>query len=152
MSEQAGAGDQISRAAEELHRMIGGIAKAMTEQATAGEQIATASESVRVHAEQTSKAVQEQARTMKEMRAAAQDTAKQINLITRANKEHSAVAGTLVTALGEIRQITERNASGVARTRGGTEDLMRRAGALTALVDRPARRPAKGRGHRTNGA
>ena len=81
---------------------------------------------------------------MREMTAAAQNTSKQIKLITNANKEHSTVSGSLLTALGEIRQITERNASGVKRTRGGTDDLLRRAQALAALVDRPARR-ANGR-------
>ena len=36
----------------------------------------------------------------------------------------------LLASVGEIRQITDRNASGVKQTRGGTDDLLRRAQAL----------------------
>jgi methyl-accepting chemotaxis protein len=152
MSEQAAAGEQISRSAEELRRMIGGVTKAMAEQATAMEEIATASESMRVQADQTARAVKEQARTMKEMTTASQNTSKQIKLISHANKEHSIVSGSLLAALGEIRQVNERNASGVKKTRGGTDDLVRRAGALTALVGPSSRRRTNGRTHRPNGA
>jgi methyl-accepting chemotaxis protein len=132
--------------------MLGGVTKAMAEQATAMGQIATASESMRVQADQTARAVREQGRTMKDMTAAAQNTSKQIKLITTANKEHSTVSGSLLTSLEEIRHITERNASGVRRTRGGTDDLLRRAGALTALVSRPSQRRGNARPHRPNGA
>ena len=62
------------------------------------------------------------------------------------------MSGSLLTTLGEIRQITERNASGVKRTRGGTEDLLLRATELTAMVDRAARRRTNGRAPRSNGA
>jgi methyl-accepting chemotaxis protein len=151
MSEQAAAGEQISRSAEELRRMIGGVTKAMAEQAAATRQIATASESMRVQADQTARAVKEQAGTMKEMTAASQNTSKQIKLISQANQEHSTVSASLLTALGEIRQITDRNASGVKKTRGGTDDLVRRAAALTALVGRPSRRRGNGRSHRPDG-
>jgi hypothetical protein len=48
--------------------------------------------------------------------------------------------------VAEVRQITDRNAAGVKQTRGGTDDLRRRAEALAALVDRPASsRKANGR-------
>ncbi len=61
------------------------------------------------------------------------------------------MSGSLLTVLGEIRQITERNASSVKRTRGGTDDLVRRASQLTALVDGPSRRRSS-RSPRSNGA
>jgi methyl-accepting chemotaxis protein len=115
-------------------------------------QIATASESMRMQADQTARAVKEQARTMKEMTSASQNTSKQIKSISHANKEQATVSGSLITALGEIRRITERNASGVKQTRGGTDDLVRRADALAALVARPTRRRANGRTPRSNGA
>jgi methyl-accepting chemotaxis protein len=124
----------------------------MAEQATAMNQIATASESMRVQADQTARAVKDQARTMVEMTTASQNTSRQIKAISRANKEQSSVAGSLLTALAEIRRITERNASGIKKTRGGTDDLVRRADALAALVAPPARRRANGRGHRSNGS
>jgi methyl-accepting chemotaxis protein len=135
-----------------LRRMIGGVTKAMAEQASAMAQNATASETMRVQADQTARALQEQARTMKEMTTASQNASKQIKLISHANKEHSTVSGSLLAVLGEIRQTTERNASGVRKTRGGTDDLVRRAGALTALVGRPTGRRANGRTARKPGA
>jgi methyl-accepting chemotaxis protein len=59
-------------------------------------------------------------------------------MITKSNLEHSESAAALLVSIGEIRQITDRNAAGVKQTRGGTDDLRRRAQALAALVDRPA--------------
>jgi methyl-accepting chemotaxis protein len=152
MSEQATAGEQISRSADELRRNVGSVTKAMAEQATAMAQIASASESMRIQAEQSSRGVKEQARTLREMTAAAQNTTKQIKLITSANKEHSTVSGSLLTVLGEVRQMAERNASSVKRTRGGTDDLVRRASQLTELVDSPSRRRVSSRTPRANGA
>ena len=108
-------------------------------------QIAAASESMRVQADQSARALKEQARTMKDMSAAAQNTSKQVKLITGANREHSTVSASLLTSLGEIREITERNASGVRRTRGSSDDLLRRAGTLTALFSRTGRRGRNGR-------
>ena len=106
---------------------------------------------MRVQSEQAARAVKEQARTMREMISSAQSTAKQIKLITKANAEHSVVSSSLLHSVSEIRQITDRNASGVKETRGGTDDLLRRAQALTALVERPAHVRPNGRaprGHR----
>jgi hypothetical protein len=48
--------------------------------------------------------------------------------------------------------MAERNASSVKRTRGGTDDLVRRAGQLTELVDSPSRRRVSSRTPRANGA
>jgi methyl-accepting chemotaxis protein len=146
VAEQATAGEEISRSAVGLRTMIGAVTRAMVEQSKAMSEIAGASESMRTQAEQTLRAVKEQARTMKDMTGAAHNTLKQVKLITHANREHSTVSASLLTSLGEVRQITDRNASGVKRTRGGTDDLVRRANALVALVERPAsRRRGNGR-------
>ena len=59
------------------------------------------------------------------------------------------VATALLTSLREIRQITDRNASGVKQTRGGTDDLLRRAQALVTMVARPAERRSNGRPSRS---
>ena len=117
----------------------------MGEQAKAMREIATASQSMTTQSDQTTRAIQEQARTMKEMTGAAHNTLKQIKLITHANREHSTVSAALLTSLTEVRQITDRNAGGVKRTRGGTDDLLKRANALVALVERPTRRRSNGR-------
>jgi methyl-accepting chemotaxis protein len=98
---------------------------------------------MRTHADQTDRALKEQARTMKEMSAGAQNTGNQVRSITAANKEQSTMAAALLGSLKEIRLITERNAGGVKRTRSGTDDLMRRAAALTALSSKPSTRQGK---------
>ena len=87
---------------------------------------------MRVQADQTSRGVAEQARTMRDMSAPPGTRAKQIKLITGANVENSAAASALLTSVTEIRAVTDRNAGGVKQTRGGTDDLLRRARALVA--------------------
>jgi methyl-accepting chemotaxis protein len=122
----------------------------MTEQAAGMTQIASAADGMRTQSEQVSRAVTDQSKAMREMTSAAQNTARQIKLITKANLEHSTAAAALLTSVEEIRKITDRNASGVKQTRGGTDDLLRRAQALTALVERPAAgRGANGRSPRS---
>jgi methyl-accepting chemotaxis protein len=151
LSEQAIAGAQISQAAGELQRMVAMVSKAMAEQAAGMQEISTAAEGMRAHSEQTSKALVDQARTMRDMSAAAQNTARQIKRISQANVEHSTAAASLLTALGEIRRITDRNASGVKQTRGGTDDLRRHAQALLNLMDRPSpARATNGRSTRSS--
>ncbi len=87
---------------------------------------------------------------MREMTAAAQNAARQIKLITKANIEQSSAAAALLASVTEIREITDRNATGVKQTRGGTDDLLRRAQALVTLVKRPSQgRRANGRSPRS---
>jgi methyl-accepting chemotaxis protein len=119
----------------------------MAEQTQAMREIATAAETMRTQSEQTARAVKEQASALKEMTARAHSALKQIKLITNANREHSTVSGAILSGLNDVRTITDRNVHGVKRTRGGTDDLRRRADALVALVNTPARQPRR----RTNG-
>jgi methyl-accepting chemotaxis protein len=114
------------------------------------QEIASAADGMRAQSEQTSRALVDQSRTMREMTTAAQNTAKQVKSITKANVEHSSAAASLLTSMGEIRKITDRNASGAKQTRGGTDDLMRRAQALINLMDRPSHgRSGNGRSTRS---
>jgi len=108
---------------------------------------------MRQQADQAAKALKEQSRAMRDMSAAVVNTAKQIKLITHANREHSQVSGTLLTGLAEIRKVTDRNARGVQQTRQNTADLLRHAEALNEIVDpRPAgSRGANGRSTGANG-
>jgi methyl-accepting chemotaxis protein len=103
-----------------------------------------------VQSEQAAKALTDQTKAMRDMLSFAQGMAKQIKLISTANVEHSSAASALLTSVSEIRQITDRNAAGVKQTRGGTDDLLRRAQALITLVDRPtaARTNGSGKSHR----
>jgi methyl-accepting chemotaxis protein len=148
LSEQTTAGEQISRGAGELQRLAASLATAVKDQAKVTGDVATAADGMRVQSEQAARAVKEQARTMRDMIVSAQSTAKQIKLITKANIEHSTVSSSLLRSVSEIRQITDRNANGVKETRGGTDDLLRRAQALVALVERPGQARPNGRAQR----
>ena len=70
----------------------------------------------------------------------------QTNQVDHQGQHRALVRGGGAAGVGaEIRQITDRNAAGVKQTRGGTDDLRRRAQALAALVDQPAPRKTNGR-------
>ena len=113
--------------------------------------IAAAADGVRAQSEQTARSMVDQAKAMREMTSAAQGTAKHIKLITKANVEHSTTATALLGSIAEVRTITDRNASGVKQTRGGTDDLLRRAQALLAIVNRPSTaRSGNGRASRSH--
>ena len=92
--------------------------------AVAFAQIAAAADNIRNQTEQTSRAMQEQSRAMREMTGAANNTAKQIKLITAANREHSTASAAILAALADIRQVTERNAQGVQETLSGATRLL----------------------------
>ena len=125
---------------------IATTAKAITDQATGMRQIARRADGMRAQAEQVLRGAAEQAQAMRAMTGDAQSTAKQIKLISKANVEHSSAAAALLASVTEIRQITDRNSAGVKQTRGGTDDLRRRAQALAALVEQPAARTRKTNG------
>jgi methyl-accepting chemotaxis protein len=89
------------------------------------------------------------------MVSATQNTARQMKMITHANREHSGVAGRLLDQLREVRQITDRNAREVKETKGSAVDLLRHAEELSGIVDRGARgnghHPTNGKRKRSNG-
>jgi len=107
----------------------------MTEQTTAATEITSAVDSMRTQADQAARAAAEQTRTMKEMSSSAASVAREIKLVTRANRNQSATASRLLAQLSEIRAITERNAEGAQQTQGGTAELIRKAAALTGILD-----------------
>jgi methyl-accepting chemotaxis protein len=112
----------------------------MSEQATASTQVSTAVNSMRRDTEQASRAMAEQSRGLKDMVTATQSTAKQMKLITHANRDHSGVAGRLLDQLRDIRQVTDRNAREVKETKGGATDLLRHAQELAGIVERAGER------------
>jgi methyl-accepting chemotaxis protein len=128
-------------------RMTAAVSTGMVEQTTAIVQISRSAESMKGQSEQAAKALQEQSRAMKDMSDAAENTARQIKMITSANREHSTVSGGLLVTLKQIRDITDRNAHGVKETRGGTTDLLERAAALVSLTEsHTGARQARGNG------
>jgi methyl-accepting chemotaxis protein len=60
---------------------------------------------------------------------------RQIGLITRANREHSGAAASVLGSLTEIRQITDRNLQGSKETARSAGDLLERAVSLNELMD-----------------
>jgi methyl-accepting chemotaxis protein len=133
--EQATAADQIVASNNSLNSLIATVNQAMSEQAAAAAQVSAAVNSMRRESDQASKALSEQSRGLKNMVTATQDTARHMTLITRANREHSTVAGRLLEQLRDIRQITDRNARDVRGTKDGTSDLLRHAQELTGMID-----------------
>jgi methyl-accepting chemotaxis protein len=81
----------------------------MNEQANGATQITSAAEQMRQQSDQAAKALKEQTRTIKEMSGVGENIAKQIALITRANREHSVGSSAILDGLIEIRQIAERS-------------------------------------------
>jgi len=118
----------------------------MAEQATASTQVSTAINSMRRESEQASRALAEQTRGLKDMVSSTQNTAKQMKLITHANREHSTVSARLLDQLREVRNVTERNAREVKQTRGSAADLLKHAEELSGIVERSAGGRTNGRG------
>ena len=61
-------------------------------------------------------------------------TARDIKLVSHANRSQSVAVKQVVSRLGEVKRITERNVQGVSRTRSGTADLLRHAQTLAGMV------------------
>jgi methyl-accepting chemotaxis protein len=108
---------------------------------------------MRRKADETAKGLKEQARAMKDLVTATGNTTKQIKLISQANTQHSQAAAALLNEMSEVRTITDRNATGVKRTRSSTGDLLRSAEALAGIVHdlTTAAERTNGRSARTNG-
>ena len=147
LAEQAAATDQIAKAAESLtQQMVASVARRWPSRRRRSTQISRGGRSMRQESDQAAKALTEQARGDEgDDRGRGATRRSQIKLITRANREHSGVAGALLEQLTEVRRITDRNAAGVKETRGND----RRSAAttprpLTAIVERRARPPPNG--------
>jgi len=117
----------------------------MGEQTAAVKELSAGFEGIRVQSDQAARAAIEQARTMKELSKAADRTSREIRGVAKANKEQSAGAAKLAVQLGDVRRITERNAEGVGKARGGTADLLKQAQALSSLMDAKPKARSNGR-------
>jgi methyl-accepting chemotaxis protein len=74
----------------------------------------------------------EQTRAIKDMTAAAQNISKQVALITRANRENSRTATSVLESLQDIRKVTARNSEGAKDTLRGTRNLLDTVESLAA--------------------
>jgi methyl-accepting chemotaxis protein len=148
LSEQVAASDQIAKAIGALNGMIANFNRAISEQATASGEVSTAVNSMRRETEQAARALAEQTRGLKDMSTATGNTAKQLKLITHANREHSLVAAHMLDQLRAVRQITDRNARDVNETRSSTAELIKHAEALSGIAQTNGRRTAGANGKR----
>jgi methyl-accepting chemotaxis protein len=99
---------------------------------------------------QAGQAIAEQTRTTKDMTVAAESITKQMALITRANREHSAAGEAILKSLLEVRAVTDRNAAGVQDSRRSTDNLKERTESLAGIATRLGR-PGPAPRRRTNG-
>ena len=146
LAEQAVAAEQIVAATASLNGQIASVNRAMSEQATASAEVSAAVNNMRRDTGQVSRALAEQTRGLKDMVTATQNTAKQMKLITHANRDHSGVAVRLLEQLRDIRHITDRNVTEVMQTRVSAADLIKHAEELSVIVDRSAAKRSNGRG------
>ena len=121
----------------------------MNDQAAAATQVTSDIDNIRKQAEQGERALADQARAMKELTGASINTARQIKLISAANREHSSVSGNLLGQLETIRRITDQNVRSARDTRGGTAELARQASTLAGSLG--VRKSAEGRPRTANG-
>src|SRR5262249_19745690 len=135
LSEQAVAGEQVSREAVQLAQQISEISKAMAEQSKASSEITVATQSMRLQSDQVSKAMREQARTAHEMSVGVANVSKEAVRITNTNRNHLETADNIRGAVLELRQITTRNADGVKATLRSTSGLADRARQLGEIMD-----------------
>ena len=94
---------RCTKAAESLSRLIATVTRSMHEQTSATNEVAAAVSSMRKEGEQASRALAEQARAMRDVLSNSQNITKQIDLITKANKQHSSRAGHVLTQLKDVR-------------------------------------------------
>ena len=64
------------------------------------------------------------------------NTAKQIALITRANREHSGASEMIMSRLNDIQKISERNSLGVKETRRAASRLLQLAATVEKALER----------------
>jgi methyl-accepting chemotaxis protein len=121
----------------------------MNDQAAAATQVTSDIDNIRKQAEQGERALADQARAMKELTGASINTARQIKLISAANREHSSVSGNLLGQLETIRRITDQNVRSARDTRGGTAELARQASTLAGSLG--VRKSGAGRPRTANG-
>jgi methyl-accepting chemotaxis protein len=84
--------------------------------------------------DQVTKAMTEQTRAIKELTDGARNISKQIGLITRSNRERATASTAILSGLADIRQIADRNATGVKDAIRGADALAERAQSLDSIM------------------
>jgi methyl-accepting chemotaxis protein len=135
LSEQSVASGQVSVEASRLAANISNISKAMNEQAAGAGEITTAVGAMRQHSEELAKALFEQSRAMRNMTGASSDIAKNITLISNANREHSSSASDILQLVSQARAVADRNIEGVKATVLETAGLLDQALEVTTMIE-----------------
>jgi hypothetical protein len=79
--------------------------------------------------------MREQSRTVHEMSVGVGSVSKEAMRVTNSNRDHLEAAERVRGAVGELRQITSRNAEGVKATLTSTSGLAKRARELGEIMD-----------------
>ena len=85
---------------------------------------------MRRQADEAAKATGEQTKVTKAMAEGARNNAKQMALITKANREHASASDMIQAKLNDIRRISDRNREGVRETRKAVSRLLELASAV----------------------
>ena len=128
VEEQVKASDEAAQTTQHLGALISEVTRAMVEQATATRQVTAAVGSMRQQSEQLAQAIGQQAISTKDMATASENISRQMRLMTQSNRDQSALAEGILKGVGEIRQVTQRNARGVEQTRAVNDNLLTSAG------------------------
>jgi methyl-accepting chemotaxis protein len=126
----------------------------MTEQAAGAGQITTSVASMRQQSQQLAKALAEQSRAMQDMTSASSEVSTNINLISRANVDHSANAENILQMLNDSRRVTDRNVKGIRMTVAQTDGLLEQAREVASILGNGSDRSSvtTGSSKGTNGA
>jgi methyl-accepting chemotaxis protein len=106
----------------------------MTEQVTSTEEVGRSVDSIRKQTAQVTQAMSEQARATRDAASASNNVSKQVKLITAATAAQALAAEKSTKAIGEIREITDRNAKGIQASRTVTESIINGTTALVAIA------------------
>lgn len=90
---------------------------------------------MRRQAEQVAKSMREQTQGVENMTMATQNVAKQINLITRANREHSVIGEKIAMTLSDIRKGSERYSIEIKESHRLTIHLVEQTENLMTLIE-----------------
>jgi methyl-accepting chemotaxis protein len=111
-----------------------GVSRALVEQRDGVSEVTKAIEAIRLQSEQAAKAIGEQARAAKLMTVSSENIAKQIRLISSANREQSGGAQDFLKGLAEIRRNSDANFDSARATRDGTDELLQLMQDLGSLL------------------
>lgn len=111
---------QVNEAMEKITDMLQKVYKAIEDQEKGSLYIARAAEKMKDAANQVKRATREQSKGGDLISRAIENISEMASSINRSTQEQAGASQEIVKAISEIRDITEKNAGGVKRLRGGS--------------------------------